>query len=168
MLFLVYVLLGISPASICNLPMFRNHVSVPSSKAGSMCSDVSSPFQAFAVIWIFKSRQKLEIYNMLFLLWFWCIYKMADLKKKQHACIKFSFIWGINATETSETLKVSSQEHGMDRTQVFKWVFKFKSSVTCWRSWMLGMMTVKQNRRKSPSSEGTIPWEQKNPSLWKC
>jgi len=31
----VYVLLGISPASICNLPTFRNHVSVSSSKAGS-------------------------------------------------------------------------------------------------------------------------------------
>ena len=30
----VYVLLGISPASICNMPTFRNHVSVPSSKAG--------------------------------------------------------------------------------------------------------------------------------------
>jgi len=33
---IVYVLLGISPASICNLPTFRNHVSVPSSKAGSL------------------------------------------------------------------------------------------------------------------------------------
>jgi hypothetical protein len=32
---LVYVLLGISPASICSLPTFRNHISVPSSKAGS-------------------------------------------------------------------------------------------------------------------------------------
>jgi len=31
----VYVLLGISPASICNMPTFRNHVSVPSSKAES-------------------------------------------------------------------------------------------------------------------------------------
>jgi hypothetical protein len=31
----VYVLLGISPASICSLPTLRNHVSVPSSKAGS-------------------------------------------------------------------------------------------------------------------------------------
>jgi len=27
--------LGISPASICNLPTFWNHVAVPSSKAGS-------------------------------------------------------------------------------------------------------------------------------------
>jgi hypothetical protein len=32
---IVYVLLGISPASICSLPTFRNHVSVPSLKAGS-------------------------------------------------------------------------------------------------------------------------------------
>ena len=32
---IVYVLLGISPVSICNMPTFRNHVSVPSSKAGS-------------------------------------------------------------------------------------------------------------------------------------
>jgi hypothetical protein len=32
---IVYVLLGISPESICNMPTFRNHVSVPSSKAGS-------------------------------------------------------------------------------------------------------------------------------------
>jgi len=32
---IVYVLLGISPASICNMPTFRNHVSIPSSKAGS-------------------------------------------------------------------------------------------------------------------------------------
>jgi len=31
----VYVLLGISPASTCDMPTFRNHVSVPSSKAGS-------------------------------------------------------------------------------------------------------------------------------------
>ena len=30
----VYVLLGISPASICDMSTFRNHVSVPSSKAG--------------------------------------------------------------------------------------------------------------------------------------
>jgi len=32
---ILYVLLGICPASICNLPTFRNHVSVPFSKAGS-------------------------------------------------------------------------------------------------------------------------------------
>ena len=38
---IVYVLLGISPASICNLPTFRNHVSVPSSKAGSCLCGVS-------------------------------------------------------------------------------------------------------------------------------
>ena len=31
---LVYVLLGISPASDCGLPTFRNPLSVPSSKAG--------------------------------------------------------------------------------------------------------------------------------------
>jgi len=31
----VYVLLGISPASMYNMPTFRHHVSVPSSKAGS-------------------------------------------------------------------------------------------------------------------------------------
>jgi len=31
----------LSPASICNLPMFRNHVSVPSSKAGSSLRGVS-------------------------------------------------------------------------------------------------------------------------------
>ena len=37
----VYVLLGISPASICNMPTFRNHVSVPSSKAGSRLCGVS-------------------------------------------------------------------------------------------------------------------------------
>jgi hypothetical protein len=30
---IVYVLLAISPASICSLPTFRNHVSIPSSKA---------------------------------------------------------------------------------------------------------------------------------------
>ena len=35
MVIIVYVLLGISLASICNMPTFRNHVSVPSSKAGS-------------------------------------------------------------------------------------------------------------------------------------
>ena len=33
--FIVYFLLGISPASMYNMPTFRNHVSVPSSKAGS-------------------------------------------------------------------------------------------------------------------------------------
>ena len=38
---IVYVLLGISPASVYNLPMFRNHVSVPSSKAGSSLCGVS-------------------------------------------------------------------------------------------------------------------------------
>jgi len=32
---IVYFLLGISPASMYNMPTFRNHVSVPSSKAGS-------------------------------------------------------------------------------------------------------------------------------------
>jgi hypothetical protein len=31
---IVIVLLGISPASICTVLTFRNHVSVPSSKAG--------------------------------------------------------------------------------------------------------------------------------------
>ena len=31
---IVYVLLGISPASDCGLPTFRNPLSVPSSKAG--------------------------------------------------------------------------------------------------------------------------------------
>jgi len=31
---IVYVLLGIYPASNCSWPTFRNHVSVPSSKAG--------------------------------------------------------------------------------------------------------------------------------------
>ena len=34
MIYLVYVLLGISPASNCSWPTFRNPVSVPSSKAG--------------------------------------------------------------------------------------------------------------------------------------
>jgi hypothetical protein len=38
---IVYVLLGISPASICSFPTFRNHVSVPSSKAGSRLSTSS-------------------------------------------------------------------------------------------------------------------------------
>jgi hypothetical protein len=32
---IVYVLLRISPASMCTVPTFRNHESVPSSKAGS-------------------------------------------------------------------------------------------------------------------------------------
>ena len=32
---IVYFLLGISPASVYNMPTFWNHVSVPSSKAGS-------------------------------------------------------------------------------------------------------------------------------------
>ena len=31
---IVYILLGISPASNCSWPTFRNPVSVPSSKAG--------------------------------------------------------------------------------------------------------------------------------------
>jgi len=35
---IVYVLLGVSPAPICNMPTFRNHVSVPSSRAGSRLS----------------------------------------------------------------------------------------------------------------------------------
>jgi len=61
---------------------------------------------------------------MLFRLGFWCFYKMADLKK-QNVCIKFCFIWVIHATETPEMLKVSSQEHGMETTQVFEWVFKY-------------------------------------------
>ena len=55
---------------------------------------------------------------------------MADLKK-QHVFLslpfyrytKFFFIWDIYATETSEMLKVSSQEKGME-TQVFEWVFQ--------------------------------------------
>jgi hypothetical protein len=34
MINIVYVLLGISPASNCSWPTFRNPVSVPSSKAG--------------------------------------------------------------------------------------------------------------------------------------
>jgi hypothetical protein len=51
---------------------------------------------------------------------------MTDLKK-QHACIKFCFMSGINATETSEMLKVSSQEHGMERIQVFEWVLSSKA-----------------------------------------
>ena len=34
------VLLGISPASICSWPTFRNAVSVPSSKAGGRLWDV--------------------------------------------------------------------------------------------------------------------------------
>jgi len=34
MIIIVYVLLGISPASNCSWPTFRNPVSVPSSKAG--------------------------------------------------------------------------------------------------------------------------------------
>jgi hypothetical protein len=51
---IVNVLLGISPASICTVPTFRNHVSVPSSKAGEI------PKRTFT---IFKSRRKLEIYN---------------------------------------------------------------------------------------------------------
>ena len=34
------VLLGISPASNCSWPMFRNPVSVPSSKAGGRLWDV--------------------------------------------------------------------------------------------------------------------------------
>ena len=40
---IVYVLLGISPASICNLPTFRNHVSVPSSLKMELihCSETS-------------------------------------------------------------------------------------------------------------------------------
>ena len=33
-IFIVYILLGISPASNCSWPTFRNLVSVPSSKAG--------------------------------------------------------------------------------------------------------------------------------------
>jgi len=36
---ILYFLLGISPASMYNMPTFRNHVSVPSSKAGSRLSD---------------------------------------------------------------------------------------------------------------------------------
>jgi len=32
---MLYVFLGISPESICDMPTFRNQVSVPSSKAGS-------------------------------------------------------------------------------------------------------------------------------------
>ena len=35
------VLLGISPASICSWPTFRNPVSVPSSKAGGRQSTTS-------------------------------------------------------------------------------------------------------------------------------
>jgi len=77
---IVYVLLGISPASICNLPTFRNHVSVPSSKAGS---SLLPAFEDGTDTWfrnvgilptdageipkrtytIFKSRRKLEIYK---------------------------------------------------------------------------------------------------------
>jgi len=41
LLFVVYVLLGISPASNCSLPTFRNPVLVPSSKTG--CRVYSTP-----------------------------------------------------------------------------------------------------------------------------
>jgi len=41
-LLIVYVLLGISPASDCGLQMFRNPLSVPSSKAGCGVLSVDS------------------------------------------------------------------------------------------------------------------------------
>jgi len=43
--YLVYFLLGISPASICSLPTFRNPVSVPSSKAGCTVYTVHPAFE---------------------------------------------------------------------------------------------------------------------------
>ena len=78
--FFVYVLLGISPASNCSWPTFRNPVSVPSSKAG--CGHCPHPafedrtdtgfrnvgqlqFDAGEIpkriYTIFKSRRKFEI-----------------------------------------------------------------------------------------------------------
>jgi len=59
--YIVYVLLSISPASICNMPTFRNHVSVPSSKAGNR------PKRTYT---IFKSGRKLEIYNKCIISYF--------------------------------------------------------------------------------------------------
>jgi hypothetical protein len=35
-----------------------------------------------------------------------------------------------NATEGSELLKIAYERHKMERTQVFKWLSKFKSCVT--------------------------------------
>jgi len=76
---IVYVLLGISPASICNLPTFRNHVSVPSSEAGRLLpafeDGTDTWFRNVGILHIdareipkrtytiFKSWRKLEIYN---------------------------------------------------------------------------------------------------------
>jgi len=94
MLYIVYVLLGISSASICDMPTFRNHVSVPSSKAGSRLCGVREGEAIYTVAedgtdtWfrnvgishidageipkrtytIFKSRRKLETYNLCYIL----------------------------------------------------------------------------------------------------
>ena len=66
----VYVLLGISPASDCGLPTFRNPLSVPSSKAGCGAfedgtdrpqSDAGEiPKRTYTT---FKTQRKFEIKN---------------------------------------------------------------------------------------------------------
>ena len=48
--YIAYFLLGISPASTYNMPTFRNHVSVPSSKAGSRLCGVRKGEAWFSVL----------------------------------------------------------------------------------------------------------------------
>jgi hypothetical protein len=50
--------------------------------------------------------------------------------KEQYACIKFCLKLGKFATETFKMLIVAFGEQLMQRTQVFMWFSKFKSSVT--------------------------------------
>ena len=71
MLYIVYIILGISPASNCSWPTFRNPVSVPSSKAGCRLSTSSLwrwkwhrvPKRRPTTIWRRGNTQK-NIYNI--------------------------------------------------------------------------------------------------------
>jgi hypothetical protein len=55
---------------------------------------------------------------------------MADLKEG-HVGIKVYFILGKMFTENFNVLKVAFVEQTVGRTQVFDWLSKFKSNVTC-------------------------------------
>jgi hypothetical protein len=58
---IVCILLGISPASDCGLPTFRNPLSVPSSKAGCR---VRSEIICRCAYWIFKEKQWARVFRV--------------------------------------------------------------------------------------------------------
>jgi len=69
-----------------------------------------------------------------------------DDRREQRAAVKFCFLLGKSASETTEMVKVAYKDGAMSRTQVYEWFSRFKE----------GEMTIEdQPRSGRPSTSRT-------------